>query len=75
MPTISRQRTRPGLRLVEASNFPAIIVVARPHDGDQVLVVVSDTEPVATIRGIGRLVLRDAERRCLARFLTGRRKR
>jgi hypothetical protein len=75
MPQIVRQRTRPGLRLVEASNFPARIVVARPHDGGQVLAVVSDQEPAATLRGLARLVLRDGERQHLSRFLTDRRRK
>jgi hypothetical protein len=61
--------------MVEASGFPACIVVARDHHGGQVLAVVSDQEPAATLRGLARLVLRDGERRHLSRFLSDRRRR
>jgi hypothetical protein len=74
-PTIVRERTRAGLRMVEASGFPACIVVARDHHGGQVLAVVSDQEPAATLRGLARLVLRDSERQHLSQFLSDRRRR
>jgi hypothetical protein len=75
MPTITRQRSRPGLRMVEAGNFPACILVARPHDGDHVLVVVSDEVPAAKLRSISRVLLRQEERRHLSRFLSDRRRK
>jgi hypothetical protein len=61
--------------MVEAAGLGACIVVARPHDGGQVLAVVSADEPAATLRGLARLVLRDGERRHLSRFLSDRRRR
>jgi hypothetical protein len=75
MPQIVRERTRAGLRMVEASGFPACIVVARDHRGGQVLAVVSADEPAQLLRGLARLVLRDSERQHLSRFLADRRRR
>jgi len=76
MPTITRQRSRPGLRLVEASDFPCHMLVSRPHnDAQAVIVVVSDEVPAAKLRGISRVLLRQDERRHLSQFLDLRRKR
>ena len=76
MPTITRERTRPGLRMVEAHNFPAAMLVSRPHDDAQVVIVVVDqATPAPMLRGLARLMLRDQERRHLSRFLDLRRKR
>lgn len=75
MPTICRQRTRPGLRLVEAANFPAALAVARYRGDDQALVVVDQDTPAPMLRGLGRLLLADEHRRHLSRFLSDRRKR
>jgi hypothetical protein len=61
--------------MVEASGFPAVMVVSRPHDGGQVLAVVSDEMPAAKLRSISRLLLREEERRHLGRFLSDRRRR
>jgi hypothetical protein len=61
--------------MIEASGFPCCIMVARPHDGGQVLAVVSADEPAATLRGMARLVLRDGERQHLSRFLADRRRK
>jgi hypothetical protein len=61
--------------MVEATGFPACLLVARPHRGGQVLAVVSADEPAQRLRGLARLLLRDEERRLLSRFLSDRRKR
>jgi hypothetical protein len=73
-PTIVRERTRAGLRMVEASGFPACLVMFRPKDGSRPLVVVSADEPPATLRGMARLVLEDEHRRLLSRFLSDRKR-
>ena len=74
MPSITRQRTRPGLRMVEATNFPACLVVARSKHGGQVLAVVDQATPAPTLRRLARVLLRDEERRHLSRFLTDRKR-
>jgi hypothetical protein len=75
MPTITRQRTRPGIRLVEATNLPGILLVLRPHDGGQVLAVVSADEPTQTLRGMARPILEAEHRRHLSRFLSDRKRK
>jgi hypothetical protein len=74
-PTIVRERTLEGLRLIEAAGFPPCIMVARDHRGGQVLAVVSADEPAQTLRGMSRLLLEDAHRRHLSRFLSDRRRK
>ena len=75
MPTITRQRTRPGLRMMEATDLGACLVVLRPRDGGQVLAVVDQATPAPMLRRLARVLLRDEERRHLSRFLDLRRKR
>jgi hypothetical protein len=75
MPTITRQRTRPGLRMIEAADLGACLVVFRPRRGGQVLAVVSADEPAQLVRGVARVILEEEHRRHLSRFLTDRRRR
>jgi hypothetical protein len=75
MPTIVRERTREGLRMVEAGGLGACLLVARPHRGGQVLAVVSADEPAQRLRGLARLLLREGERQALSAFLKGRRRK
>ena len=75
MPTITRERTREGLRMVEVNGLPACLVVVRPRHGGQVLAVVSADEPAQLLRGIARPILEADHRRHLSRFLNDRKRK
>jgi hypothetical protein len=74
--TITRQRTRPGLRMVEVHDLGAVLVLVRPHDpARKVLVIFDHGTPAPMVRNVARALLPAGERRHLSRFLTDRRKR
>jgi hypothetical protein len=75
MPAITRERTRPGLRMVEAHDLGAVMALVRPRNDGEVLVVVDQATPAAELRQLARVVLRAGERRHLSAFLDLRRKR
>jgi hypothetical protein len=74
-PTVTRERTRDNLRMVEVNDLGAVLVVGRPKDGGEVLVVVDRDTPVPMLRSVARVLLWETERRHLSRFLDLRRKR
>jgi hypothetical protein len=74
-PTIIRERTRPGLHLVEVNGLGAVLALCRPRDGGEVLVVLDLDTPAPMLRSVARLLLGETERRHLSRFLSDRAKR
>jgi hypothetical protein len=75
MPAITSERTRPGLRMVEAHDLGPTLALLCPKDGGEVLVVVDQATPAPMLRQLARVLLWEGERRHLSRFLSGRRKR
>jgi hypothetical protein len=59
------------MRIVHAPELPAALVVARPHDGGEVLVVIGGGLQLPAVRDLSRALLPQRERVELACALRG----